>query len=203
MLDPPMANLILDQYACRPTGSTTAALIDLPKISPICYGITNAWSCLQWTLLKRSIVLNTTLWWRRCCFWIFQTTYLIGWCSISSVVAMPPRWAILYPEWPRSTPRSFKVPSFVIVASGLHPKHHFNLMTKCAEDTYLMVGSRNIGTVIEEFANIQVWALRNNLIIHPNKTKEMKNPGHDEDDVLWFGVTIVEVKRRCGVQVAD
>src|SRR6218665_2427489 len=60
-------------------------------------------------------------------------------------------------------------PSFVIVAS----KHHFNLMTKYADDTYLMVGSRNVGTVIEEFSNIQAWASRNNLRIHPNKTKEM------------------------------
>src|SRR6218665_491302 len=64
-------------------------------------------------------------------------------------------------------------PSFVIVASGLHPKHHFNLMTKYADDTYLMVGFRNIGTVIKDFSNIQAWASRNNLRIHPNKTKEM------------------------------
>src|SRR6218665_2466705 len=37
----------------------------------------------------------------------------------------------------------------------------------------------------------------------------MESPGvtdsteeHDEDDVLCFGVTMVEVKKRCGVQVA-
>jgi len=64
-------------------------------------------------------------------------------------------------------------PSYVIVASDLHPKHQGNLMTKYADDTYLMVGSNNIGTAAEEFGNIQSWAARNNLRINSNKTKEL------------------------------
>ena len=46
-------------------------------------------------------------------------------------------------------------------------------MTNYADDMYLMVGSRNIGTIVDEFGNIQTWATRNNLRIHLNKTKEM------------------------------
>src|SRR6218665_2108777 len=41
-------------------------------------------------------------------------------------------------------------PSYVIVASDLHPKHQRNLMTKYADDTYLLIVSNNIGTAAEE-----------------------------------------------------
>src|SRR6218665_2393800 len=64
-------------------------------------------------------------------------------------------------------------PSYVIVASDLHPKHRRNAMTKYADDTYLMICSSNIHTTAEEFGNIQAWAMRNNLQINANKTKEM------------------------------
>src|SRR6218665_647282 len=64
-------------------------------------------------------------------------------------------------------------PSYVIVASDLHPKHQRNLMTTYADDTYLLIGSNNIGTAAEEFRNIQSWAARNNLRINSNKTKEL------------------------------
>src|SRR6218665_1815771 len=64
-------------------------------------------------------------------------------------------------------------PSYVIVASDLHPKHRRNAMTKHADDTYLTIGSSNIHTTAEEFGNIQAWAMRNNLQINSNKTKEM------------------------------
>src|SRR6218665_3519670 len=63
-------------------------------------------------------------------------------------------------------------PSYVIVASDLHPKHQRNLMTKYADDTYLLIVSNNTGTAAEEFGNIQSWAARNNLRSNSNKTKE-------------------------------
>src|SRR6218665_3273318 len=64
-------------------------------------------------------------------------------------------------------------PSYVLVASDIHPKHHKNLMSKYADDTYLLIGSSMIHTAIEEYDNIRSWALKNNLKIHPSKTKEI------------------------------
>jgi len=95
--------------------------------------------------------------------WNFQTTYSIGWYAILCIVANASifQGSVVGP------------PSFVIVASDFHPKHHFNLMTKYADDTYPMVGSKNIGTVMDESGNIQAWATRKNVRIYPNKTKEM------------------------------
>ena len=39
----------------------------------------------------------------------------------------------------------------------------------------MMIGSSNIHTTVEEFGNIQAWAMKNNLQIglNANKTKEM------------------------------
>lgn len=54
-------------------------------------------------------------------------------------------------------------PSFVIVVSDLYPKQHMTVMTKYADDTYSMFGSRYIDTVVEEYVNIQIWVTENNL----------------------------------------
>src|SRR6218665_1892890 len=44
-------------------------------------------------------------------------------------------------------------------------------MTKFADDTYLLVGSRSVGTVTDEFHNIRNWAAANNISSYPSKTK--------------------------------
>lgn len=64
-------------------------------------------------------------------------------------------------------------PSYVVAVSDLHPKHRQNAITKFADDTYLMVGSRNVGTVAEVYDSIKEWAAANNVIIHPSNTKEL------------------------------
>src|SRR6218665_3834119 len=64
-------------------------------------------------------------------------------------------------------------PSYVVAASDLHPKHKQNAMTKFADDTYLLFGSRSVGTDTDEFDNIRNWAAANNMLIHPSKTKEL------------------------------
>jgi len=37
----------------------------------------------------------------------------------------------------------------------------------------LLIGSSMLHSAVEEFDNINSWALKNNLKIHPSKTKEM------------------------------
>ena len=45
-------------------------------------------------------------------------------------------------------------PSFIVAASDLHPINGFNVLLKYADDSYLLIGSRNISTAAAEFANI-------------------------------------------------
>ena len=64
-------------------------------------------------------------------------------------------------------------PSYVVEASDLHRKHRQNKIKKFADDTYLLVGSRSIGMVTDEYDNIKKWAETNNMKIYPSKTKEL------------------------------
>src|SRR6218665_2806929 len=57
----------------------------------------------------------------------------------------------------------------VVAASDLHAKRPPNSMMKYADDSYLLVGSRQISTVNEEFSHIKAWAASNNLQLNPLK----------------------------------
>ena len=67
----------------------------------------------------------------------------------------------------------FGPPSYIVVASDLHPKHECNVIVKFANDTYLLVGSNHLSTATEEFEHISAWAMENNLRLNPNKTREL------------------------------
>ena len=45
-------------------------------------------------------------------------------------------------------------------------------LTKFADGTYLLVGSASIGTIKDGYENIVQWVEKNNMKIHPSKTKE-------------------------------
>src|SRR6218665_1778495 len=86
--------------------------------------------------------------------------------------------------------------SYVIVASDLHPKHRKNLLTMYADDTYLLIGSSMIHTATEEFDNIQSWTAKNNLKIHPSKTKEMIVIGHKKSVLLPSSKQVIPGAKR-------
>ena len=63
--------------------------------------------------------------------------------------------------------------SYVVAAMDLHPRHRQNLLTKFADDTYLLMSSASIGTIKGEYDSIVQWAEKNNTKIHPSKMKEL------------------------------
>src|SRR6218665_3392596 len=64
-------------------------------------------------------------------------------------------------------------PAIILAASDLHAKCPPNSMMKYADYSYLLVGSRHISTVNEEFSHIKAWAASNNLQLNPVKTREL------------------------------
>ena len=60
--------------------------------------------------------------------------------------------------------------SYMGVAFDLHPQDD-NSSLKYADDTYLVVGSKNIRTVINEFARVGPMPPLNNLKFNPHKTR--------------------------------
>lgn len=62
---------------------------------------------------------------------------------------------------------------YVVVAPYLNPKYSFTLFLKYAGDTYLLGGSSEIDTVLEEFHSISEWTEMISLLLNHNKTGEM------------------------------
>src|SRR6218665_1301082 len=170
--------MLHDQYAFRPTGLTTAALIDLLQ------QITNL---LQHNEFVVMFTVDLTK--------AFDSVKHMPLMQKMELLQLPDHiynWLVHYFEARGHSTRLGNIistvaainasivqgsvvgpPSYVIVASDLRQRHSENRMMKYADDTYVLVGSSMIHTVTEEFENIQTWAAKNNLKIHPNKTKEM------------------------------
>src|SRR6218665_503156 len=108
--------------------------------------------------------------------------YITGWSAIIRIDRMSlGTWAlhqVLLTSMPCSIVQGsgFGPPSYIVVASDLHPKHECNVIDKFADDTYLLVGSNHLSTATEEFEHISAWAMENNLRLNPNKTRELKGP---------------------------
>ena len=64
-------------------------------------------------------------------------------------------------------------PSFVVTASDLTVVTNGNILDKYADDTYLIVPSSNTGSISAELANISKWAAENNLKLNATKSKEL------------------------------
>ena len=51
--------------------------------------------------------------------------------------------------------------------------HPDNSLDKYADDTYLIISSVNLSTILEEMDHISKWAKNNNSTLNINKTMEM------------------------------
>ena len=63
--------------------------------------------------------------------------------------------------------------SYVITASDLHPVNSANLMTKYADDTYLIIPASDANSCNSEIEHIESWSTANNLQLNRNKSSEI------------------------------
>ena len=63
--------------------------------------------------------------------------------------------------------------AYVFNASDLKPLHTVNKIGKYADDTYLLVGSKNSNSIQSELCSIDEWAASNNLKLNTLKSLEM------------------------------
>ena len=63
--------------------------------------------------------------------------------------------------------------AYIVEASDLKTVHPENKIPKFADDTYLIVGSSQAATNVEELENVENWAKRNNLNLNHSKSAEM------------------------------
>ena len=186
---PRCSNLFENQYAFRPTGSTTSALINLthqitkllekyPYVHLIALDFSKAFDTVRHsTLLEKcadlpieDCVYNWLLRFfesRQHCTKIDGDTSFFLFIN-ASIVQGSGIGPFMY----------------VINASDLHARHILDMLNKYADDSYLIVPSVNSQLVQEELDHISKWAANNNLALNVSKTKEMivKRP-HTKTDI--------------------
>ena len=184
---PSCANLFHDQIAFRPTGSTTAALINLvhiladllqtyPYVHLIALDFSKAFDTVRHSTLMQQfskLPLQDNIYNR-------ITNLLMDRDHCTKFLLRPGLVPVL-----------FKVRllvlhgSYDVNASDLHPRHTENDLNKYADDSYLIVPSINYDLVPEELDYIAEWAKENNLNLNSSKSKEViiRRPKTRPDDL--------------------
>ena len=202
----PASEALGDQFAFRPTGSTTAALIailqqttDLLRsnkyVAIISLDFSRAFDTVRHSTLAEKLsaldihdqVYN----------WLIQ--FLKGRQHVTRFMGQTSAPARINAS---AVQGSGVGPSFYSIdASDLQPLHPTNVMVKYADDTYLLVGSTSRATVCEELRSVSDWATSNNLKLNANKSREMliMRRGSVEQPPLLDGVQRVESMKILGV----
>jgi len=180
-----------DQYAFRPSSSTTAAIIATVKeivtilehakyARLIQLDFSKAFDTVRHkTLFEKLSNLNISI---EIYNWLHSFFYQHRQCtkfkgqlsSLTSVNSGVIQGSALGPIM------------FTVLVSDLHPKCLDNKMVKYADDTNVIIHQKNIQRSSEELENIKAWSVTNNLTLNNNKSKEIifKRPKAKEPDEM-------------------
>ena len=178
LLKPPETLSFSDQYAYRPTGSTTAAIIDIlhtvthllvtnPYVVVIALDFSKAFDTVRHSSLLEKIakldIQDIIYNWLVDFFTghSHQTRYKGKVSEFKSISASIIQGSGVGPT------------SYVVNASDLHAITGGNVLCKYADDTYLIVPAVNVKTRPVELQNITDWATANNLTLNLGKSEEI------------------------------
>lgn len=167
-----------DQFAYRPTGSTTAALIAIfhtvthllvnnPYVIVIALDFSKAFDTVRhWTLLEKMAQLDlpdTVYNWLANFFseHSHQTRYNGSVSELKQISASIIQGSAIGPT------------SYVVNASDLRAITDGNELLKYADDTYLVVPAVNAHSRCAELQHITSWAAANNLTLNLSKSEEI------------------------------
>jgi len=209
--EPPFIFTLSDQFAFRPTGSTSAAIIQLLQhISDM--------------LVTNDYVTVITMDYSKA-FDTVRHSSLMGKLSKLDIDDNIFNWINNYfgqrvhvTKFKQSLSRELSINasviqgsglgpcSFIICASDLHPIHPNNHLLKYADDMYLLVGSSMKQTILTELNHISTWAKHNNLSLNQSKTYEMivSNKGYNIDTIPFTtGIVRVNYIKVLGVHLQN
>ena len=174
--DSPIDLSFADQFAFRPTGSTTAAIIAIlntiadmlitnDHVIVVSLDFSRAFDSVKHITLfekiaKLKIQDNVYNWLRS----YFQgrahcTKFRREVSCVRPISASVVQGSGLGPA------------TYSIAASDLNPKNPEFKMHKFADDSYLITAGKFANKIIDELEHVKVWANRNNLILNCNKTR--------------------------------
>ena len=175
---PSCAYLFQDQFAFRPTGSTTAALINLFHKISILLQDNDFVHLISLDFSKAfDSVRHSTLIEKIAKFPIpsFAHNWLVEYLSqrqhctkFNSIVSLMLQINASIVQGSRIGPMAY-----VIDASDLHPVTPDNIFSKYADDTHLLVPSKNSNTIQAELDHVAEWSENNNLKLNTSKTVEI------------------------------
>ena len=178
ILDPPPSLSFKDQFAFRPTGSTTAALITLlshitrllesnPYVLVYALDFSKAFDTVRHSTLLAKVAKLTMP--DEAYNWIVD--YFQG---HSHCTAMNEELSEFLEISASVIQGSGIGPgAYSVNASDLKAVHEQNLLVKYADDTYLVVAASSESTCTEELTNIKQWAEINNLTLNEKKSVEI------------------------------
>ena len=176
LYQPTNLGLFGDQFAFRPTGSTTSAIIYLlhhvtnmlctnPFVHVIALDFSKAFDSLGHLQLLKSMTslgINDTAY-----NWI--SSFLSG---RGHVTKFKKEMSNFLPITASVVQGSAVGPfCFIATATGLRPVHSFNELAKYADDCYLIVPANNAPTIQSELEQVNSWSLQNNLKLNVGKTQ--------------------------------
>ena len=101
---------------------------------------------------------------------------------------------------------------YIFSASDLHPVYPSNILFKYADDTYIIVPAANTTQIPSEIENVAKWATANNLKLNTAKTcemivrlpsrKQVKIPASHLDIVRVESITVLGVSFTCTLSFA-
>ena len=174
-----------DQFAFRPTGSTTAAIITILQTITTLF-LTNSYVLVyaldfskafdtvrHQTLLEKFALLDLP---DKLYNWLVN--YFDG---RSHCTQFEDAISMLEEITASIIQRSSLGPAaYVVDASDLKTVHPENKIPKFADDTYLIVGSSQAATNVEELENVENWAKRNNLHRNHSNLRKWFSQTHDQ-----------------------
>jgi len=174
----PPPSLTSDQFAFRPTGSTSAAIISLlhtiasllqtnPYVIVISLVFSKAFDTVrQSTLLSKMSELDLLVYVYNSMVSFFsghahRTVYNGEVSSTKSISANIVQGS------------SIGLASYAVTAADLRPLRAGNSLVKFADDTYLVIPATHADTRVAEPGHITAWAADNNLRLNKTKTREV------------------------------
>ena len=178
LLQPPPSLCFSDQYAFRPSGSTTAALVALLHtvcdllgtnnfVHVIALDFSKAFDSVRHsTLMEKMAQLDMpdqVYNWIRDFFSGHSHCTKLGGevSSFLDVTASIIQGSGLGPA------------SYTVNAADLRPRHAENAIVKYADDTYLIIPDAYYHTRDDEVSNVKTWAAKNNLQLNCSKSREI------------------------------
>ena len=211
-VDPPAPLSFSDQFAFKPAGSTTAALIAIldavttmlqtnTAVIVIALDFSKAFDTVRHsTLMEKMKLLDMP----DCVYnWIVNFLTDHEHCTIyDGLMSILEQITASIIQGSTIGPASYSVN-----ASDLRPKNPGNKLFKFADDTYLVIPSSNIDTRTEELKHVEDWASTNNLKLNSTKSQEIvftKPRSRSSQTIpVLTGLTRISMIKILGVIISD